>query len=551
LRVLTGLASAIMPQTPLLQGMHRAIRLSRAARRAGLPLGELCERESERRLTRRALFEAAVGAAGAALLPACENDVPVTRDETGGRVIIIGGGLSGLHAAYRLRKVGIFATVHEAAKRFGGRLHTDRSTFPDGMHAELGGEFIDSGHKTMHALATELGIELLDYTNDDASLDGMVGSFGGKRLGSADFLAGFSALAAKIDEALAVIQDPTSSITYRTPNGAEGLDALSIRGWLDGTGITDPVRDLLEVAYVCEYGLDADQSNALNLLRTISTDATKFSVFGESDRLFHAKAGSDVFADELVKKLDPTQLVPESRLVALRTASDGTYRVTFEQGASTLELIADHVVLALPFSLLRNVTTTSAFSAQKLQAIKELGYGASTKLMCGFTSRPWRGLGSNGSTFTDAPYQSTWETSRLQPGASGILTNLTGGARAGEVGAATADENAAAFLDEIDSVFAGTKAASNGKAVQFAWTDYEFAMGGRSAWKVGQYTTIAGTEIEREDNVHFCGEHTSVDFQGSMEGAALTGAMAADEISQDFGLLGLAVARRTRRARTV
>jgi monoamine oxidase len=53
---------------------------------------------------------------------------------------------------------------------------------------------------------------------------------------------------------------------------------------------------------------------------------------------------------------------------------------------------------------------------------------------------------------------------------------------------------------------------------------------------VGQYTEIAGAEGERVGNLHFCGEHTSLDAQGFMEGAALTGAMVADEVAGDLGL---------------
>ena len=42
-------------------------------------------------------------------------------------------------------------------------------------------------------------------------------------------------------------------------------------------------------------------------------------------------------------------------------------------------------------------------------------------------------------------------------------------------------------------------------------------------WKVGQYTKFAGVEGEREGNCHFAGEHTSVDFQGYLNGAVETG----------------------------
>lgn len=55
-----------------------------------------------------------------------------------------------------------------------------------------------------------------------------------------------------------------------------------------------------------------------------------------------------------------------------------------------------------------------------------------------------------------------------------------------------------------------------------------------SHWKVGQYQTIAGYEEVRQGNCLFAGEHTSIDFQGFMEGGALSGQRAAKEILADL-----------------
>jgi len=51
-----------------------------------------------------------------------------------------------------------------------------------------------------------------------------------------------------------------------------------------------------------------------------------------------------------------------------------------------------------------------------------------------------------------------------------------------------------------------------------------------SFWKVGQYTRFAGVEREPEGNVHFAGEHTSVNSQGYRNGAVETGQRAAQEL---------------------
>ena len=44
-----------------------------------------------------------------------------------------------------------------------------------------------------------------------------------------------------------------------------------------------------------------------------------------------------------------------------------------------------------------------------------------------------------------------------------------------------------------------------------------------SYWRVGQYTSFGGYEGVPQGGVYFCGEHTSQDFQGFMEGGASTG----------------------------
>ena len=56
----------------------------------------------------------------------------------------------------------------------------------------------------------------------------------------------------------------------------------------------------------------------------------------------------------------------------------------------------------------------------------------------------------------------------------------------------------------------------------------------RALWQVGQYTRFAGVEGEQEGNAHFCGEHTSIDAQGYLEGAVETGERAAVEIISDL-----------------
>ena len=127
-------------------------------------------------------------------------------------------------------------------------------------------------------------------------------------------------------------------------------------------------------------------------------------------------------------------------------------------------------------------------------------------------------------------YQATWDVTRAQPGAAGILVDYTGGQVADTFATGTPEEHAAEFLGQIEPVLPGLSAHWNGLATVDWWKGNLYTRGSYSYWQIGQYTRFAGVEREPQGNVHFCGEHTSIDAQGYLEGAVETGERAADEI---------------------
>jgi monoamine oxidase len=253
-------------------------------------------------------------------------------------------------------------------------------------------------------------------------------------------------------------------------------------------------------------------------------------IFGPSNEKYHVRGGNDQIATRLADILEG-QIQLGKALSSIRRNSDGTYRLGFSDGSS---VPADRVVLALPFSILRTVDYAKAgFSQEKKTAIKELGMGTNSKLHLQFSDRYWYTLGNNGNTYADTGYQNTWEVTRSQPGTEGILVDYTGG----NVGASfgpengTADQRAQQFLTQIEPVLPGISDGHwNGMATIDYWTGYEWTKGSYSYWKVGQYTKFAGREREIQGACHFCGEHTSIDFQGYLNGAVETGYRAAAEV---------------------
>lgn len=73
-------------------------------------------------------------------------------------VAVVGAGLGGLTAAYRLSSAGWRVTVFEAGPEVGGRVRTVER---DGYLADVGATAIGAGYPEYHALAAELGLRVI------------------------------------------------------------------------------------------------------------------------------------------------------------------------------------------------------------------------------------------------------------------------------------------------------------------------------------------------------------------------------------------------------
>ena len=180
----------------------------------------------------------------------------------------------------------------------------------------------------------------------------------------------------------------------------------------------------------------------------------------------------------------------------------------------------------------------------KTTAITQLGSGRNTKLQLQFDTRYWNQTGpwglSNVDVYTDYGLQNVWDVTRAQPYAKGILVNYSGGSIAGGFKPSTPYSNAASnpqvttyakqFLKKLEIVFPGIKPHWNGKASLSTPFLDPLLNCSYSYWKPGQYVGFSGYEGVVQGNIHFAGEHCSVNFQGYMEGGAEEGARAAGEI---------------------
>lgn len=460
-----------------------------------------------------------------------ENVKPGARG--GAPVAIIGAGVAGLTAAYRLLQAGVPCEIFEGSERTGGRILTKTDFNKDAMFCELGGELVDSNHADLIALARDLGVGIQELKESDRGVD--LYFFAGKHYADEELIPAFEPFAKKLAADVEGLYDAEENLTAK----AARFDRISLAEYLTqtGKGVEKWVVDMLRVAYTIEYGRDSDEQSSLNLIALLKADTSEgFTIFGDSDESKRIKGGSSSLPNALARALEnKVRINKDHRLVNIAQVGS-SITLSFAVDGSSKAMKFTRVICALPFTMLRQVdgVKTLALARRKQEAIAQLGYGNNAKVMYGFTERWWRNPAvklpapSNGSIFTDLPLQCTWESSRGQAGKSGILTNFLGGAGAKPFSTERFDN----FRDELDRVFPGVAGKFDGRRAVMNWPEYKFTRGSYTCPLIGQYTTllkVAG-EPELGGRLLFAGEHTSGDFSGFMNGAVQSGNRAAKEI---------------------
>lgn len=521
------------------------------------------ELRDARRALRRRDFLKGAALAGAALATGLGSGRARAGVATNARIAIVGGGLAGLVCADRLAQLGVAATIFEANSRVGGRVHTSR-IFP-GQTAELGGELIDNLHKNMLAYANEFGLlkEDLGKAPGESAF-----FFGGQHYSEAAVVDEYRQLTPRIR---ADLQSLSGAPTWDNHSAAdELLDHLDLQSWLDSRAADLPlVRNVLAQAYIAEYGLEPSEMSCLNMLLFLHADnSSKFREYGVfSDERYHLVDGNDRVAEGIRARL-PGPVLTGTELVRLSKNASGAFELYF-RNASAPEL-ADAVVLTVPFSVLRRITLDPSLglSAEKLNAINTLGYGANAKTMIGFEGRPWAEQGGDGLIYADlANLQTTWETNYTRAGATSILTDYSGGVRGralqlppAPIGSTSScsnchngpggfmdlqyyviDNQVDAFLTDLDRVYPGSSARAtrvNGsyRVARGHWLPQRYARGSYTVYLPGQFTSVCGLEGQSAGALKFAGEHADsyYEWQGFMEGACRSGIAAADELLDDI-----------------
>jgi hypothetical protein len=310
-----------VPRTPLMQTLQRISR-------------------STPTLTRRRFLTTA---SSAALLPATGLAATI-------KIAIVGAGLAGL-TAYQLKKAGHTPRIYEASSRLGGRCYSARDIFADGQVAEHGGEFFDTGHEEIIALAKELGLTLDDVLAATPKDTHPIYISAGKPYTLAQATKDWQPLYPTLQAQAKAIGTP--NWRHATP-AAKKLDAMTITDWINAYvpgAAAGQLGELIATAFAEENAADSEEQSALNVIGTLAEDPRDhFNLYyTDSDQRFHTRGGNDQIPTRLGENL-AANIQTGTKLTAIRRLPNGKVRLTFD-GAP--EETFDRVIIAIPFAVIR------------------------------------------------------------------------------------------------------------------------------------------------------------------------------------------------------
>ena len=507
--------------------------------------------EREKFAERREFLQASMGLTGAALGAALLGTPGIARAGdvgSGARIAIVGGGLSGLRCAHRLNELGISSTIYEASPHhLGGRCESNRTFFEEGAVIEHHGEFINTPHTNMRHLVINLGFSLEEVFGgsfgDGESIFHIDGSFYTNAEANDDWFGVFP----KFKQAIVKAPYPQTF----DANSAEGvrLDNLPMTEWLAEIGTPDRLSKLIQSDVVAEYGLNIEANHALAPLFLLAFNGrSEVEPLTGGDERFTVTGGNDQVVTAMEAALPPGAVEMGKELISLSGREDGPYTLGFQDGTTT---VADFVVLAQPISKLQELDIEPSLFA-KFHPAHQLGIqnmlmAKNSKLHVQFNERTWtEPIFAGGETvipngvcyqYPMDGFQLSWDETASESVTKPILLEWFGGDRVLDLRGSDAHGVAhpldvEEFLNGIDPIYPGTKAAYNGLAMQTQPTLNPLLKGSYMGMPFGGYTGFFGSMgmTEGEGHLHFIGEHTSIEYWGFMQGAVQEGERAARDI---------------------
>lgn len=479
-------------------------------------------------VSRREALKATLAASAGLMLSACAGsgmsgpgDGAAKRN--GRRVVVIGGGFSGLACAYELLHAGYEVTVLESRARVGGRVVSFTDWIP-GANVEGGGELIGTNHPTWMAYAKRFDLGMLEIKESDDLAYPIL--LGGTLLSDDDANALWEELDAAHEKFNADAAAVNPDEPWLTPGAAE-WDARTTGAFIRGLDISDRCKVALIAECEANNGVTIDRQSYLGNLTQIKGGGVETYWTDSENR--RCAGGNQRLAFRLAEALGDRRIRLSAPVAAIKVGE----RTCVVTGADGAKHECDDVVVTVPPSVWSRIRFEPGLPASLRPQM-----GDNVKYLARVTRRFWLDEKKAADAFSDGPVQMTWEgTDGQDIKGDAELTAFSGAAAADTCRAVPADRREAFYREQIGKFYPAF--GDNFVASRFMdWPGDEWVRAGYSFPAPGQIMAMGKTLREGLGRLHFAGEHTCYKFVGYMEGALNSGASLASRLAKRDGAAG-------------
>jgi monoamine oxidase len=257
--------------------------------------------------------------------------------------------------------------------------------------------------------------------------------------------------------------------------------------------------------------------------------ADQFAAGGNpaGNSLYRLRAGNDRLPERLARALrSPVRL---NHIVRKIAQTKHAIRVTVENGGLRTEVAADCALVTAPAPLAAEIEFVPDLPQAQRDALACLKYGAATKTLLKLARPSWRRAGKARACATDLDVGAVWDASEGQRGPAGILALLAGGGASAATRRLLQSGGVEALLSRLG--FFGVGRAQPVACHITSWEDDPWARGAYAVFDPA-FPPSARTLLKLPcGRIFFAGEHTSVKWQGYMNGAVVSACRAVGEIS--------------------